>query len=174
MVQDIEVWFSEGLSVGSIQPGAQTCIKDVTFKNVQMHTPIRGIYVKTARAEKGTGLIQNITYENFNIQKPLLWGIYVGPLQDGGKGGKGCLHYPFSKNCVVESKVTVTDIMLKNITVVDGLLPAGILLCNATNPCTGLDFEDVHVHTPLWDIMKQGYFVSNAQGTENDDFPLPF
>ena len=44
-----------------------------------MKYPIKAIYVKTNPGTIGYGIISNITFENFDIHKPLWWGIYIGP-----------------------------------------------------------------------------------------------
>ena len=68
------------MSIGTVPPHPNhNCIKDVTVRNIQFTTPFKAIYVKTNPGDKGTGLIQNITYENINIDRPIWWAIYIGP-----------------------------------------------------------------------------------------------
>lgn len=44
-----------------------------------MKYPIKGIYVKPNPGDVGTGLIQNITFENFNMDTPIWWAVWIGP-----------------------------------------------------------------------------------------------
>ena len=46
-----------------------------------MRYPIKGIYVKPNPGDHGDGLIQNITYENFVMETPIWWAIWIGPQQ---------------------------------------------------------------------------------------------
>jgi polygalacturonase len=78
-VEDCTVNYGLGMTIGTVPPHPNyACIKDVYFRNITMHTPIKAIYVKT-NPGNGLGIISNITYENFRIFKPLWWGIYIGP-----------------------------------------------------------------------------------------------
>jgi hypothetical protein len=86
------------MTIGSVPPTIDTnCIRNITFKNVQMHRPIKSIYIKSNPGDRGDGIIENIWYENFTMDKPIWWTIYIGPQQmkepDGD--GPGCMLYPF-------------------------------------------------------------------------------
>ena len=49
-----------------------------------------------------------------------------------------------------QPRVTVRSIFLRNITTNDAILPsAGVLRCNASNPCTDFHLEDVLVTSRL-------------------------
>lgn len=81
-VEDSLVIFSVGLSVGSVPPSeGHSCIQDVTFRNIVMEYPLKGIYIKPNPGDVGDGLISRITYENIVMNKPILWSIYIGPQQ---------------------------------------------------------------------------------------------
>ena len=68
------------MTIGTVPPRNDiNCIKDVIFRDIIMNYPIKAIYIKTNPGASGTGIISNITYENFKIHKPLWWGIYIGP-----------------------------------------------------------------------------------------------
>jgi len=68
------------MSIGSVPPSTNhACIKDVTFRNIYMNQPIKGIYVKPNPGDVGDGLIQNITYENFVMDTPIWWAVWIGP-----------------------------------------------------------------------------------------------
>lgn len=104
------------MSIGSISPGSQVnCIRDIIFRNVYMARPLKGIYIKTNPGNSGTGLVQNITYQNFTMDRPIWWPIYIGPQQmkepDGD--GPGCMLYPYyKKECQTQPLVTIKDIIL--------------------------------------------------------------
>lgn len=166
LIEDIEVVYGIGISMGSVPPDAMhNCIKDVTVRNVHFMTPFDAIRIKTNPGEVGTGLVQNITYENISIDFPLWWGIYVGP--------QYCPYYPYGEHCETQPLVTIKDITLRNVTSSGGLLPAGTLRCNEANPCLNFLFEDVQVHAPFWDLFKHGFITENVHGKSLRVHPDP-
>lgn len=81
LVEDCEVVFSVGMSIGSVPPSPHhSCLKDMTFRNVNFRYPLKAIYIKT-NPGSGTGEIRNVLYENITIDTPIWWGIYIGPQQ---------------------------------------------------------------------------------------------
>ena len=105
------------MTVGSVPPERDcNCVKNITFRNVRMVRPLKGIYVKTNPGDEGTGLIQDIYYANFTMDRPVWWAIYIGPQQmkepDGD--GPGCMLYPFDKKgtCSTQPRVSLRNITL--------------------------------------------------------------
>ena len=54
--------------------------------NIKMYHPFKAIYVKNNPDPTGElvgvhGEISNILYDNFEIHRPIWWGIYIGPQQ---------------------------------------------------------------------------------------------
>ena len=55
--------------------------------NIKMYHPFKAIYVKnnpgetTSMVPGSGGEISNILYDNFEIHRPIWWGIYIGPQQ---------------------------------------------------------------------------------------------
>ena len=80
------------------------------------------------------GEITNIEYRDLVIHNPLWWAIYIGP--------SGCMLYPI-KECETQPLITIANIDLKNIVSKGGFLPPGIIRCNESNPCYGINFEAV-------------------------------
>ena len=64
-----------------------SCVRNVTFTNIEMNHPFKGIYVKNNPGKTKTmlpgsgGEISNITYDNIVVHNPLWWGVYIGPQQ---------------------------------------------------------------------------------------------
>lgn len=146
LVEDCEVTYGVGMTIGSVPPNVNhACVKNVIFRNIRFHKPLKGIYVKPNPGNNGDGIIQNITYENINMTTPIWWGIYIGPQQQEqpGGGGPGCMFYPLNPECETNPRVPMRDITLRNIHSTGSILPAGIVRCNASNPCTGFKFENV-------------------------------
>ena len=89
IVRDCNVWFGVGMTIGSIVPfkGQYQCVRNVQFMNIKMYHPFKAIYVKNNPGETDTNLpgsggeISNILYDNFEIHRPIWWGIYIGPQQ---------------------------------------------------------------------------------------------
>ena len=51
-------------------------------------------------------------------------------------------------------------------------MPAGIIRCNETNPCTGFVLDNVKVHG-WWRLLHKGYITENVEGTVKDSKPIP-
>ena len=89
IVRDCNVWFGVGMTIGSVVPvkGLYYCVRNVQFMNVKMYHPFKAIYVKNNPGETDSmlpgsgGEISNILYDNFEIHRPIWWGIYIGPQQ---------------------------------------------------------------------------------------------
>jgi hypothetical protein len=177
LVEDCEVTYGVGMTIGSISPNVDhNCIKNVTFRNIVFHRPLKAIYLKSNPGYKGTAEITNITYENIVMTHSVWWAIYIGPQQQKqpGGGGPGCMIYPIDKRCETNPLVPMTNIVLRNITSYGSLLPPGIIRCNETNPCTGFVFEDVNMRTPLWDMLGYGFITENVYGVSTGTtFPDP-
>ena len=188
-VRDINVTFSTGMTVGGIPPNKKySCVRNVTFSNVNMTHPYKGIYVKTTpsgNSEKQNlttpgsgGEITNIHYENFNIHTPLWWGIYIGPQQMKEPDGKGpgCLLYPL-KPCDCEPLISMNNVTLTNIHQYNTLLTPGIIRCDKTNPCTGMNWSNV-TSDGWWNksfmkIFRLGYISENIVGEVENVKPNP-
>ena len=67
----------------------------------------------------------------------------------------------------------MSDIYLKNVTSHGGLLPAGIIRCNSTNPCKNFIFEDVNIKSKFWDFFGVGYITEFIEGVATNSFPDP-
>jgi polygalacturonase len=87
LVENVTSWWGSGMSIGTVAPGGD-CVRNVTFRNVEMRHPFKGIYIKTYHGTNGTAVIENVVYENMQIVRPIYWSIYIGPHKDG----PGCLH----------------------------------------------------------------------------------
>ena len=105
------------MSLGSIGPsGDCACIRNITFRNVKMIRPFKGIYVKTNPGNSGSGIVTDILYKNFTMYQPIWWAIYIGPQQmkepDGD--GPGCMIYPFDPkgSCSTQPRITLSNITL--------------------------------------------------------------
>ena len=77
LVENLQVTYSVGMTIGSVPPNINTyCIKDVTFRNITMKQPLKGIYIKSNPGDAGKGIIQNILYENIFMTESLWWPIW--------------------------------------------------------------------------------------------------
>eukprot|EP00055_Hartaetosiga_balthica_P010754 m.46951 g.46951 ORF g.46951 m.46951 type:complete len:488 (+) comp7300_c0_seq1:158-1621(+) len=174
LIENCTVAFGVGLTIGSVPPNIQTnCVRNITFRNINSHHPIKAIYVKTNPGTVGDGIIENILYENINITYPLWWSIYIGPQQqkqpDGG--GPGCMLYPFGGECPTQPRVPIRNITLRNIQSTGGLLSPGVLRCNKTKPCTDIVFDNVHVSGNSW--PADNFICENMDITSTNTSPIP-
>jgi polygalacturonase len=165
LVENSNVKFGVGMTIGSVPPNSNhNCVRRVTFRNINFEYPFKAIYVKT-NPGNGNGEITDILYENIKIHFPVWWNIYIGPQQqkqpDGG--GPGCMLYPLG-GCRTQPLIDVRNITLRNITSRGGFLPPGIIRCNKTNPCTGINFENVDIRG-WWDSLNLSFISEYAYGS---------
>jgi hypothetical protein len=127
----------------------------------------------------GSGLIENILYENINIYRALWWPLWIGPQQMSQPDGTylGCdMLYPFrSLECPTNPLVTMRNIVLRNVTSVDALNPyPGVMLCDAANPCTNIIFENVTFQEGKFIEKTKDFIVQNVQGSNDlNTMPIP-
>lgn len=58
MVYNITAKFGVGITIGSVPPNINhNCIRNITFKDVTIKRPIKGIYVKTNPGDVGSGIV---------------------------------------------------------------------------------------------------------------------
>lgn len=173
LVENIRVKYGVGMSIGSVPPkNKANCVRNVTFRNIVFEKPLKAIYIKTNPGDQGSGIIENILYENITINKPIWWAIYIGPqqqLQPDGSG-PGCMFYPFVRECPTQPRVTIRNVTLRNIEVRDGLLSPGILRCDERNPCTNFKFENVVAKGGLSGLP---YICENIKGSYIGSSPKP-
>lgn len=76
------IMYSTGLTVGSVPPNDKgNCVRNVTFRDTYMYRPLKAIYIKSNPGDSGTGIIDNIVYENIVIEQALWWTVWIGPQQ---------------------------------------------------------------------------------------------
>lgn len=122
-----------------------------------MKNPLKGIYIKTNPGHEGHSIVSNILYENFTMQRPIWWAVYIGPQQmkEPDRGGPGCMLYPFDPKgtCSTQPLVTIQNITLRNIAIRDSVLYPVTIRCNVSNPCRWFEFENVT--TDRWSIGQK-------------------
>eukprot|EP00029_Vermamoeba_vermiformis_P014722 TRINITY_DN9835_c0_g1_i1.p1 TRINITY_DN9835_c0_g1~~TRINITY_DN9835_c0_g1_i1.p1 ORF type:complete len:417 (-),score=133.70 TRINITY_DN9835_c0_g1_i1:42-1292(-) len=131
-----------GLVIGSI--GGST-VRNITFRDSYMHKTYKGIYAKF----RGTGLIQDVLWENIVMHEPEQWPIWIGPAQQADsinicKADPCSLCWPdvpFAQ-CNMPNDAKYINITLRNITVINPS-SAGVILGSATNPMQNVTFDGV-------------------------------
>lgn len=79
-VYNMTTWMGVGMTIGTVPPHKNfACVRNVSFKDITLYTPIKSVYVKTNPGDNGYGVIENILYENMKIIEPIWWNIYIGP-----------------------------------------------------------------------------------------------
>lgn len=178
-VHDMEIVFSVGLSIGSVPPNNNpACVKNVTFRDTSLMDPLKGIYIKSNPGNSGTGLIQDILYENIFMQRALWWPLWIGPQQMSQPDGSflGCdMLFPFrSLSCPTNPLVTMTGITLRNVTSIQGTNKfPGVIMCNVSNPCTDFLFENVNFSEGKYAEKTEDFIVAFASGVSVDSTPTP-
>ena len=76
LVENSTVSWGVGLTIGSVPPNRKVnCVRNVTFRNIKMYHPLKAIYVKTNPGNEGSGIIDNILYENIEYSNAVWWGV---------------------------------------------------------------------------------------------------
>jgi hypothetical protein len=83
------------------------------------------------------------------------------------------MFYPINKDCDTDPLVPIDNITLTNVTSHGSILPAGIIRCNSTRPCTGINFNNVQLKSPIWDLLGYGFITEYAEGTAVNSHPDP-
>ena len=146
-------------------------------QNSVLKNPIKAIYVKPNPGDDGDGIIDNISYINITAEGTLWWPIYVGLQQQHQphNAGTGCsFFYPLpGTKCPTQPHIPVTNLKLKDITMTKSLLSPGLLRCNASGPCTGWTFDNVHISSLTNFPVSDGYQVENVYGVATNSNPMP-
>jgi polygalacturonase len=146
------ITYSTGLTIGSVPPNEHVnCIRDVIFRDTVMYRPLKALYIKSNPGTSGTGIVENILFENIQIKQALWWTIYIGPQQQNqpndGSDGTGCnFLFPFVPVCPTQPLVTIRNITFRNVIATE-TIPTfegpGIILCDPANPCQEIHFDGV-------------------------------
>lgn len=109
------------------------------------------------------------------MHEPIWWAIYLGPQQQKqpDKGGPGCMLYPFDPKgtCSTQPRVSIKNILLKNVVIHNSLLFPIVMRCNETNPCLNVTFDNVQARRWVIGNKSKGYVCENVQGQEIYSFP---
>ena len=71
--------YSTGLAIGSVPPNDQTnCVRGVVFRNITMYRPLKALYIKSNPGTSGSGIIEDISFEDIFIQQALWWTVWIG------------------------------------------------------------------------------------------------
>ena len=157
-------------SAGSVPPSdLHRCVRNVIFRDSTFKFPIKLIHIKTnppdpSRFGNQTAVIENVVYENLTATDALLWPLYVGPQQqkepDGA--GEGVYDNP------TEPRVTIRNISFIDITSKRSKIRAGVLRCNASNPCREFNFKNVKIEGALSSF--DGGFICDGKETVTGSF----
>ena len=170
LIENCYVKYGVGMSIGSVPPNDNlNCVRNITIRGIYFDSPLKAIYVKPNPGTHGKGLIANVLYENIEIHNALWWAIWVGTQQQNQPGAgadTGCsFFYPLpGAKCPTDPLVTVDSLILRNINIYGGALSPGILICNATNPCTNFVFDNVNVYNRSHFPVAEGYMCRHIEG----------
>ena len=152
-----------GITIGSI---GDSLVKNITFRDIHMHKPYKGIYTKF-REDGGT--IEDVLFENIYIDRPSQWPIWIGPAQQSDSSNLCASHpcsicwpdVPFAKCHAPLSKYR--NMHLKNVTIVDPEKAPGVIIGHKNAKMENIVFEDVVVVRK--NTKKKQYF--KCEGVES-------
>jgi hypothetical protein len=134
------------------------------------------IYIKSNPGTEGTGLVEDITYRNITASKTLWMPLWIGPQQQHQPAhahGTGCSFlYPLVDTCPTQPLVTIRRIRLENVSFTDSYLLPGVILCDATNPCTDFTFTNVTNSGNF--IVQLDYDCHNVKASTQTNTQPPF
>lgn len=159
-----------GLTIGSI---GNSVVRNITFRDCHMHNTYKGIYAKF----RGSGLIQDILYENIVMESPEQWPIWIGPAQQADNVDI-CYADPCSlcwpmipfAQCKMPKDAAYIDITLRNITIINPKQSPGVLFGSDNTPMQNVIFDNVVVKNP----PANYYLCKNVQGVATGNtYPVP-
>lgn len=78
-VYDSSVSYSTGLAIGSVPPNDNiNCVRGVVFRNITMYRPLKALYIKSNPGTSGSGIIEDILYQDIFIEQALWWTLWIG------------------------------------------------------------------------------------------------
>lgn len=167
LVRNSEVRMGVGMTIGSVPPHRYVnCVRDIVFDNITFFSPFKAIYVKSNPGNDGSGIINNITYQNIRVDASLWYPIFIGPQQQEqpGTNGTGCsFFYPLVPECPTQPRVAMSNIKLYNVTFINGVTLPGVLLCDPATPCTGFEFNNVINEGEF--LVQPDYVCKNVEGS---------
>lgn len=170
---NLRIKFSVGATIGSVPPNSGVnCVRNITFENVHMENPFKGIYIKSNPGTTGSGIIDQITYKNMTIDWALWYPVWIGPQQQqqpkdphGGSADTGCsFFYPLNRTCATNPLITMQNIKLQDIKITNTLLLPGVILCDPANPCKNIVFDNVSSEGGL-ELVQKTWECHNVEGT---------
>ena len=58
LIENSTVYLGVGMTVGSVPPELSgNCVRNITFRNIEMIRPLKGIYVKSNPGDQGYGIV---------------------------------------------------------------------------------------------------------------------
>jgi len=175
LIRNGAVKFSLGLTIGSVPPSTTgNCVRNITFDTVDMHLPIKALYIKTNPGDHGYGIIDTISYANIQADWSLWYPVWVGPQQQAQpKNGSntGCsFFYPLNQTCATQPLVSVSNISLTNVSFTNSLLIPGVFLCDPEQTCQNVTLDGVSNDGIF--LVQKSYDCHNAFGSQTDASPL--
>ena len=179
-IRNAHVNFGVGMTIGSVPPSDNiNCVRNIIFEDITFEHPIKAIYIKSNPGDSGSGIIDSITYRHIHATWPLWYPLWIGPQQQRqpGTAGTGCsFFYPIVDECPTQPRVSITNVVLDDVTFENGITLPGVMLANVSMPYTKFRFSDVTSSGFLSGnfLLDQNYVCENVQGVaDNMTSPLP-
>ena len=79
--------------------------------------------------------------------------------------------YPLG-GCRTQPRIDIRNITIRNLNSTGGFLSPGVIRCNESNPCTGINFENVNIEG-WWEKMEWSFISEYSYGTVVNTHPDP-
>ena len=153
-----------GLAVGSI---GLNYARNITFRDSVCPNSRKGIYLKTrymTEPRDPTTGIFDVLYQNITITNSEQFAIWIGPAQQSGQPCNPIWPAPFMK-CRMLSHQTWSNIVLKDIKIINPKKYIGVIMGNSEFPMQGITFDNVVVQRQSW--FKRIVFGKSFHKCEN-------
>jgi polygalacturonase len=164
-----------GLVIGSI---GSSVVRNITFRDSVMPSTYKGIYLKTRWNDAAPlgpqASISDILYQNITMEAPQQYAIWIGPAQQTGQPCS--LLWPLTPGaeCHMSGYQTWKNIVLRDIFINNPIGSPGLVFGNASNPMTGVIFDNVVVTNSGDQPFGTNYFCEGIEGVSSGTtVPVP-
>ncbi|KNC52979.1 uncharacterized protein AMSG_09154 [Thecamonas trahens ATCC 50062] len=162
--------YDDAIAVKPIYTGESpfsSCSQDMYVYNMSVVVGV-GMSIGSVPPAVGTNCVRNITFDTQQDQP------HSGPPPPRatltGPANTGCsFFYPIDPVCPTQPRVPITNVVVDSFTADKTLMLPGVILCNATKPCSGLSFSSVAITGDF--VVQPDWSCHNADVVQTQTTP---